>query len=361
MFGRAERIKDSKLGSADQFQRIDNGGGHLKLLVTGGAGFIGSNFIRLILDKHPGYEVINLDALTYAGNLDNLKDVEKNENYRFVQGDIRDEDVVDKVMSEVDAVVNFAAESHVDRSIGGPADFIQTDVYGTYVLLEAARQYSVGRYLQISTDEVYGSIKEGSFVETDRLEPSSPYSASKAGGDMQVMAYHTTYGLPTLITRSSNNFGPYQYPEKIIPLFITNLMEGKSVPLYGDGMNVRDWIYVTDNCEGIDAVLHHGEIGEIYNIGGGNERSNIFITKKILEMLGKSEDMIEPVTDRLGHDFRYSIDCSKAKALGWTPSHNFEDALKETVDWFASNEWWWKKIKSGDFEAYYREQYQKRQ
>ncbi len=331
----------------------------MKLLVTGGAGFIGSNFIRLILNKYSDYEVINLDALTYAGNLDNLKDIEKNQNYRFVQGDIRDEDVVDKVMKGVDAVVNFAAESHVDRSIGGPADFIQTDVYGTFVLLEAARQHGVGRYLQISTDEVYGSIKEGSFVETDRLEPSSPYSASKAGGDMQVMAYHTTYGLPTIITRSSNNFGPYQYPEKIIPLFITNLVEGKKVPLYGDGLNVRDWIYVTDNCEGLDAVLHKGEVGEIYNIGGGNERSNIFITNKILEILGKGEEMIEPVVDRLGHDFRYSIDCSKANALGWTPAYNFEDALRETVDWYLNNEWWWKKIKSGEFESYYREQYQR--
>ena len=332
----------------------------VEVLVTGGAGFIGSNFVRLILNKYPDYEVINLDAMTYAGNLDNLKDIEKNKNYRFVQGDIRDEDVVDKVMKGVDAVVNFAAESHVDRSIGGAADFIQTDVYGTFVLLESARQHGVGRYLQISTDEVYGSTKEGSFVETDRLEPSSPYSASKAGGDMQVMAYHTTYGLPTIITRSSNNFGPYQYPEKIIPLFITNLVENLKVPLYGDGLNVRDWIYVNDNCEGLDMVLHKGEVGEIYNIGGGNERSNIFITNKILEMLGKGEDMIEPVADRPGHDFRYSIDCSKANALGWTPAHNFEDALKETVDWYLNNEWWWKKIKSGEFEAYYREQYQKK-
>lgn len=331
----------------------------MKLLVTGGAGFIGSNFIRLMLNKYSDYEVINLDALTYAGNLDNLKDIDQNQNYRFVQGDIRNEDVVDKVMKGVDAVVNFAAESHVDRSIGGPADFIQTDVYGTFVLLEAARQHGVGRYLQISTDEVYGSIKEGSFVETDRLEPSSPYSASKAGGDMQVMAYHTTYGLPTIITRSSNNFGPFQYPEKIIPLFITNLVEGKKVPLYGDGLNVRDWIYVSDNCEGLDAVLHKGEVGEIYNIGGGNERSNLFITNKILEMLGKGEEMIEPVVDRLGHDFRYSIDCSKANALGWTPAHNFEEALKKTVDWYLNNEWWWKKIKSGEFKSYYREQYQK--
>ncbi len=331
----------------------------MKILVTGGAGFIGSNFIRLILGKYPDDEIINLDKLTYAGNLDNLRDVESDERYRFVKGDICDEKIVNEVMPQVDAVVNFAAESHVDRSIGGPADFIQTDVFGTYVLLEAARRHEVGRYLQISTDEVYGSIREGSFTETDRLEPSSPYSASKAGGDMQVMAYHTTYGLPTLITRSSNNFGPYQYPEKIFPLFITNALEGKKLPLYGDGTNVRDWIYVTDNCEGIDLVLHKGQIGEIYNIGGGNERDNRTITGMILEELRKDENMIERVADRLGHDFRYSIDCTKAQQLGWAPSHNFEDALKETVEWYVNNRWWWEKIKSGEFEQYYREHYGK--
>lgn len=329
----------------------------MKLLVTGGAGFIGSNFIRLILGKYPDYEVINLDLLTYAGNLENLKDIEQDQRYRFVQGDIRDENVVDKVMDKVDAVVNFAAESHVDRSIGGPADFIQTDVFGTFVLLEAARQHGVGRYLQISTDEVYGSIESGSFVETDILEPSSPYSASKAGGDMQVMAYHTTYGLPTLITRSSNNYGPYQYPEKLIPLFITNALQGKELPLYGDGMNVRDWIYVDDNCEGIDTVLHHGEVGQIYNIGGGNEKSNIYITKQILQLLDRPQDMIKPVADRLGHDFRYSIDCAKTMALGWQPAHDFESALQKTVDWYLGNRWWWEKIKSGEFADYYRSQY----
>lgn len=329
----------------------------MKLLVTGGAGFIGSNFIRLILDRYPDYEVINFDKLTYAGNLDNLKDVAGDRRYRFVQGDICDPELVYGEMEGVDAVVNFAAESHVDRSIGGPADFIQTDVYGTYVLLEAARRHDVGRYLQISTDEVYGSIREGSFTEADRLEPSSPYSASKAGGDMQAMAYHTTYGVPTLITRSSNNFGPYQYPEKLIPLFITNAMEDQELPLYGDGSNVRDWIYVTDNCEGIDKVLHKGEVGQIYNLGGGNERSNLDITKKILQILGKSEEMIRPVADRLGHDFRYSIDCDKARALGWKPSHNFDEALSETVEWYLSNRWWWEKIKSGEFAEYYKKQY----
>jgi dTDP-glucose 4,6-dehydratase len=331
----------------------------LKILVTGGAGFIGSNFIRLILEKYPDYEVVNLDKLTYAGNLDNLKDIESDERYSFVKADIGDADAVDKAMSGIDAVINFAAESHVDRSIGGPADFIMTDVFGTYVLLEAARRHEVGRYIQISTDEVYGSIAEGSFTEADRLEPSSPYSASKAGGDMQVMAYHTTYGLPTIITRSSNNFGPYQYPEKIFPLFITNALEGKKLPLYGSGKNVRDWIYVTDNCEGIDTVLHRGEIGGIYNIGGGNERDNLTITGLIREALGKGEDMIERVPDRLGHDFRYSIDCSRARALGWTPAHTFEEGVRATVDWYVNNRWWWEKIKSGEFARYYREQYGK--
>ena len=331
----------------------------MKILVTGGAGFIGSKFIRLILEKYPDYEVVNLDKLTYAGNLDNLKDIESDERYSFVRADIGDADAVDRAMSGIDAVINFAAESHVDRSIGGPADFIMTDVFGTYVLLEAARRHEVGRYIQISTDEVYGSIAEGSFTEADRLEPSSPYSASKAGGDMQVMAYHTTYGLPTIITRSSNNFGPYQYPEKIFPLFITNALEGKKLPLYGSGKNVRDWIYVTDNCEGIDTVLHRGEIGGIYNIGGGNERDNLTITGLILEALGKGEEMIERVSDRLGHDFRYSIDCGRARSLGWAPAHTFEEGVKETVDWYVNNRWWWEKIKSGEFARYYREQYGK--
>ncbi len=329
----------------------------MKILVTGGAGFIGSNFIRLILEKYEDHEVINLDKLTYAGNLDNLRDVEKDRRYRFVHGDICDAEVVDKVMNGIDAVVNFAAESHVDRSIGGPADFIQTDVFGTYVLLEAARQHGVGRYLQISTDEVYGSIDDGSFTETDRLEPSSPYSASKAGGDMQVMAYHTTFGLPTLITRSSNNFGPYQHPEKLIPLFITNAMEDRRLPLYGEGTNVRDWIYVTDNCEGIDTVLHKGRVGEIYNIGGGNEKDNITITRTLLELMDKPEDLIERVADRLGHDQRYSIDCGKLQALGWQPSHDFQSALKETVDWYVANRWWWQKLRDAEFQEYYNRQY----
>jgi dTDP-glucose 4,6-dehydratase len=329
----------------------------LKILVTGGAGFIGSNFVRLILTKYPEYSVVNLDKLTYAGNLDNLRDVQERENYSFVHGDICDPQIVDQAMAGVDAVVNFAAESHVDRSIGGAADFIQTDVYGTFVLLEAARKHGVSRYIQISTDEVYGSIREGSFSEDDRLEPSSPYSASKAGGDMQAMAYHKTFGLPVLITRSSNNFGPYQYPEKLIPLFITNALYDEPLPLYGDGTNVRDWIFVEDNCEAIDLVLHRGIEGQIYNIGGGNEYSNIFITKKILEILGKSEDLISPVADRLGHDWRYSISSEKVRALGWQPADDFGQALSETVTWYVENRWWWEKIKSGEFAEYYKEQY----
>ncbi len=332
----------------------------MKILVTGGAGFIGSNFIRLVLSKHPDHEVVNLDKLTYAGNLDNLRDIEANPRYSFVHADICDADAVAAAMDGIDAIVNFAAESHVDRSIGGPADFIQTDVFGTYVLLEAARSHNVGRYVQISTDEVYGSIREGSFSEVDRLQPSSPYSASKAGGDMQVMAYHTTFGVPAIITRSSNNFGPYQYPEKIIPLFITNALENKKLPLYGDGANVRDWIYVTDNCEAIDLVLHQGKIGEIYNIGGGNERDNLSITKLILGALDKDEEKIQRVPDRPGHDFRYSIDCSKVKELGWAPARSFEDSLRETVDWYVDNCWWWEKIKSGKFARYYQKQYEKR-
>jgi dTDP-glucose 4,6-dehydratase len=329
----------------------------LKILVTGGAGFIGSNFVRLILTKYPEYSVVNLDKLTYAGNLDNLRDVQERENYSFVHGDICDPQIVDQAMAGVDAVVNFAAESHVDRSIGGAADFIQTDVYGTFVLLEAARKHGVSRYIQISTDEVYGSIREGSFSEDDRPEPSSPYSASKAGGDMQAMAYHKTFGLPVLITRSSNNFGPYQYPEKLIPLFITNALYDEPLPLYGDGTNVRDWIFVEDNCEAIDLVLHRGIEGQIYNIGGGNEYSNIFITKKILEILGKSEDLISPVADRLGHDWRYSISSEKVRALGWQPADDFGQALSETVTWYVENRWWWEKIKSGEFAEYYKEQY----
>jgi len=329
----------------------------MKLLITGGAGFIGSNFIRYILSRYPDYKVINLDKLTYAGNLDNLRDVEKNPNYTFIKGDICDSKLIDEVTEGVDGIINFAAETHVDRSILEPGSFIQTDIYGTYVLLEAVKRKGIGRYLQISTDEVYGSIERGSFTEASPLSPSSPYSASKAGGDLLVMSYWKTYRVPVIITRSSNNFGPYQYPEKLIPLFITNALEDKPLPLYGDGLNVRDWIYVLDNCEAIDIVFHKGKEGEIYNIGGGNEKTNIEITKLILKLLGKPESLIRYVKDRPGHDRRYSIDSSRVKALGFESRYTFEEALATTVRWYRENEWWWKKIKSGDFKKYYRRAY----
>ncbi len=318
------------------------------LLVTGGAGFIGSNFIHYMLRKYNGYKIINLDKLTYAGNLENLKDIEDIVNHRFIKGDICDRNLVDDIFSnnKIDAVVNFAAESHVDRSITDPGVFIQTDVYGVFVLLEAARKYKSKVFLQISTDEVYGSIEKGSFSEEDHLAPNSPYSASKTGAEMIVRSFFKTYQTPILITRTSNNFGPYQYPEKIIPLFVTNLIDGEKVPLYGDGMNVRDWIYVSDNCVALDMVLHKGKIGEVYNIGAGNEKPNVWITRKILEILEKPETMIEPVADRLGHDRRYSINCSKIeKEIGWKPEVNFEEALHRTVHWYVNNEKWWRPLK----------------
>ncbi|MBU4451132.1 MAG: dTDP-glucose 4,6-dehydratase [Actinobacteria bacterium] len=318
------------------------------MLITGGAGFIGSNFIRYMVRKSNGYKIINLDKLTYAGNLENLKGIEDIKNYRFIKGDICDRDLVENIFSsnKIDGVVNFAAESHVDRSITDPGVFIQTDVYGVFVLLEAATKYKSKVFLQISTDEVYGSIEKGSFSEDDTLAPNSPYSASKTGAEMIVRSFFKTYQTPILVTRTSNNFGPYQYPEKIIPLFVTNLIDGKKVPLYGDGMNVRDWIYVSDNCIALDMVLHKGKIGEVYNIGAGNEKPNVWITKKILEILEKPETMIEPVADRLGHDRRYSVDCSKIeKELGWKPEVDFEEALHRTVRWYVNNEKWWRPLK----------------
>ena len=317
----------------------------MKLLVTGGAGFIGSNFIRLIVNKYPDYKVVNLDKLTYCGNLANLKDIEKSKNYKFVKGDICDKKAVEEAMKGCDMVLNFAAETHVDRSIADAGVFVKTDVLGTYNLLEAARKFKIKKYIQASTDEVYGSIEKGSFKENDNLNPNSPYAASKAGADMLVRSYIVTYKLPAVITRSSNNFGPYQYPEKVIPLFITNLLEGKKVPLYGDGLNVRDWIYVIDNCEAIDFIMHNGEEGEIYNIAGGNEIANIRLTKMILEGVGRDEGFIDYVKDRLGHDRRYSLDCSKINKLGWKPRFEFHKALKETIKWYKENESWWKKLK----------------
>jgi dTDP-glucose 4,6-dehydratase len=320
----------------------------VKLLVTGGAGFIGSNFIRYILNKYPDDEIINFDKLTYAGNLDNLKDIEGNLRYKFYKGDICDSAAVEKALGladEVDAIVNFAAETHVDRSILSAGSFVQTDVYGTYVLLEAVKRFNIKRYLHISTDEVYGSIEDGSFTEEFPLHPNSPYAASKAGGDLVVRSYFKTYNLPIIITRSSNNYGPYQYPEKVIPLFITNALQDKKLPLYGDGKNVRDWLYVEDNCEGIDLVLRKGNVGEIYNIGGESEKQNIEITQFILKELGQSEELIEFVKDRPGHDRRYSLNISKIIKLGWKPMTNFEEGLRRTIRWYQNNKEWWKKTK----------------
>jgi len=328
-----------------------------KILVTGGAGFIGSNFIHYLLRKYPDLQIINLDKLTYAGNLDNLRDVENDPRYQFVKGDICDSEVVERLMKGVDVVVNFAAESHVDRSILDPGSFIRTDIYGTYVLLEAARKTHLERFIQISTDEIYGSIEKGSFKETDPLMPSSPYSASKAGADRLAYSYFVTYGLPVIITRCSNNFGPYQYPEKLIPLFVTNALEGKKLPIYGDGKNVRDWIYVQDHCEAIDLLIQKGINGEVYNIGAGNEKTNLEITHFILEKLNKPKDLMVFVPDRLGHDRRYSLDWSKIRRLGWEPKHNFEQALEYTIEWYANNRWWWEKLKSGEYLEYYRKQY----
>ena len=330
----------------------------MRYLITGGCGFIGSHFVRLILNKYKDSEVINLDKLTYAGNLGNLRDIENNSRYKFVKGDICDNKLVLDLVKDVDIVVNFAAESHVDRSIIEPESFVKTDVLGTQNLLEACRKFNV-RFLQISTDECYGSIQNGKFKESDNLNPSSPYSASKASADLLVLSYHITYGLNVMITRTTNNFGPNQYPEKLIPLFVTNLLEGKKVPVYGNGLNVRDWIYVVDNCEAIDFVINNGKSGEIYNIGSGNGKNNLEITKFVLKELGKDENSIEYVKDRLGHDKRYALDSTKINKLGWKPRFQFELALKETIKWYKSNEKWWKPIKSGEFLKFYQEVYSK--
>jgi dTDP-glucose 4,6-dehydratase len=318
----------------------------MKILVTGGAGFIGSNFIRNILSKYSDIELINLDKLTYAGNLENLKDIENNKNYKFIKGDICDAELVNSLTKDIDIIFNFAAESHVDRSINDPFVFTKSNTLGTHTLLEAARKNNIKKFIQISTDEVYGSTKEDSFKETDNLKPSSPYSVSKAAADLMCLSYHTTFDMPVIITRTTNNFGPHQYPEKVIPLFITNLMEGKKVPLYGTGKNIRDWIYVVDNCEAIWFAAEKGKIGDVYNIGGGNEKENIEITNSILKEMDKDKSDIEYVKDRLGHDWRYSLDCTKIHKLGWKPKHNFEDALKDTIYWYKKNINWWEKLKT---------------
>lgn len=334
-----------------------------RLMVTGGAGFIGSNFVRYMLQKYPDYFILVYDKLTYAGNLDNLHDVQDDPRYAFMQADICNSAEVDHAITqyEIDTIVNFAAETHVDRSIMDPDAFIQTDVYGTYVLLEAARRHKLERYHQISTDEVYGHIPEGhSSIETDPLEPRSPYAASKAAGDMMCNAYFITYNLPMTISRGSNNIGPYQYPEKVVPLFATNALAGERLPVYGDGKQKRDYQYVVDHCEGIDVVLHRGQIGEAYNIGTGNEIENLAMVEILLDALGCSRDLIRHVEDRPGHDRRYSLCVDKLKALGWQSRHTNEEAIRQTALWYRDNEWWWSKIKNGEFKAYYQTQYGKR-
>ncbi|MGE4357075.1 MAG: dTDP-glucose 4,6-dehydratase [Candidatus Omnitrophota bacterium] len=317
-----------------------------KILITGGCGFIGSNFIRHIINKYPQYKIINLDKLTYAGNKDNLKDIEKNPRYKFVKGDICNARIVKKLIKEVNMVINFASETHVDRSLLSADNFLKTNLLGTHVLLETLRYKKINLYLQISTDEVYGSREVGFFKEDSPLNPSNPYSVSKASADMLVLTYQRIYKIPAIIARSSNNFGPYQYPEKIIPLFITNLLENKKVPLYGEGANIRDWLYVLDNVSALDTIMHQGKIGEVYNIGAGNLLSNLQLTRILLKIMGKTEEFIEKVPDRPAHDFRYALDFSKITALGWRPRYSFEDALKETIDWYKKNEHWWKPLKA---------------
>ncbi|MGE5553685.1 MAG: dTDP-glucose 4,6-dehydratase [Betaproteobacteria bacterium] len=333
-------------------------GAFRRILVTGGAGFIGSNFIRYWLERHEG-EVVNLDLLTYAGNLENLAGVERNPRYRFVRGDIADRELVDELLDGVEAVVNFAAESHVDRSIHDAGAFIRTNVAGTQVLLEAARHRGIRRFMQISTDEVYGSLgPTGAFTEETPLAPNSPYSASKAAADLLVRAYHQTYGLDTVITRCSNNYGPYQFPEKLIPLMVTNALEGKELPVYGDGLNVRDWIHVRDHCRAIDLVLHQGRAGGVYNVGAGEERTNLELVRALLRLLDKPESLIRFVADRPGHDRRYAIDSTKIRReLGWRPEIPFAEGLRETVEWYGANRLWWEKIKSGEYREYYERMY----
>lgn len=332
----------------------------MKLLVTGGAGFIGSNFVLYMLQQHPEYKLVNVDALTYAGNLENLKSIEENANYSFVKADITDAAAMEELFSQgVDVVVNFAAESHVDRSILDPGVFVKTNVLGTQVLLDAAKKHGVTKFVQVSTDEVYGSLGEtGLFTEETPLAPNSPYSASKAGGDLLVRAYHETFGLAVNITRCSNNYGPYQFPEKLIPLMISRALADGALPIYGDGLNIRDWLYVEDHCSAIDLVIHEGVSGEVYNIGGNNERTNIHIVKTILEELGKPESLIAYVQDRPGHDRRYGIDPAKITAeLGWKPKHTFETGIKETIRWYLDNKEWWTRIQSGEYMKYAEQQY----
>jgi dTDP-glucose 4,6-dehydratase len=333
----------------------------MRILVTGGAGFIGSHLVRRLIQSGR-YSVVNLDALKYSGNLENLADLAGHPQYTFVHADIGDQKVVHAILQEhrIEGIINCAAETHVDRSILDPGAFARTDVVGTGILLEEARQAAVQRFLQVSTDEVYGSVEQGSSTEGDRLEPRSPYSASKAGGDLLVLSYWTTYRFPVLVTRGSNTYGPNQYPEKFIPLFATNAIDEEPLPLYGDGKQCRDWLSVYDHAAGIQHVFEQGQSGTVYNVGGGNERENITVAEQIVATLGKSRSLIRFVQDRPGHDRRYSIDCSRLRALGWSPQVPFEEGLKQTVDWYRTHESWWRTIKSGEFKAYYQQQYAQR-
>ena len=333
----------------------------MKLLVTGGAGFIGSNFVHYILNKYNTYKIVNLDLLTYAGNLENLKDVEENENYTFIKGDINNRELVNFILKSrnIDIIVNFAAESHVDRSITDPDIFVKTNVLGTQTLLDVAKENKISKFVQVSTDEVYGSLgATGYFTEDTPLAPNSPYSASKTGGDLLVRAYYETYGMNVNITRCSNNYGPYQFPEKLIPLMVTNALEGKDLPIYGDGKNIRDWLHVSDHSSAIDLVIHQGNPGEVYNIGGHNERTNKEIVSLIVDRLGVSKDLVKYVEDRLGHDRRYAIDPAKIETeLGWKPRYTFDTGIVETIDWYIQNKEWWNNIKLGKYLDYYQKQY----
>jgi len=335
----------------------------MKLLVTGGAGFIGSNFVLYMLREYPDYEIINVDALTYAGNLENLKSIESNPRHTFIKADIADVQQMENIFAQgVDVVVNFAAESHVDRSILTPDIFVRTNVMGTQVLLDASKKYQITKFVQVSTDEVYGSLgPTGLFTEETPLMPNSPYSASKAGGDLLVRAYHETFGLPVNITRCSNNYGPFQFPEKLIPLIISRALKEEAIPVYGDGLNIRDWLYVEDHCRAIDLVIHQGQSGEVYNIGGNNERTNIHIVETVLEQLGKPASLIQYVQDRLGHDRRYGIDPTKLETeLGWKPVHHFETGIKETIKWYLNHQEWMASVQSGTYQEYVKLQYGQR-